>query len=120
MDDGETPPTGDEFDVFCCELESFMSGYFYALGSETEPAYTGGDFFGERTEAIHFRNRSQLTEQLVRAIQKWLTAPRRNNWRVLVPGKHLQNNYIVIYHDLVVLAPTIDTIANAIVEAENI
>ena len=112
----EALPSGAEFEDFCRELDSFISGYFYALGSEEEPAYARGDFFGERTEAIYFKDRAQLTERFVRAVQRWLAAPRRSNWRVLIPGEKLEENYIVIYDELIVLAPAIGTLSNAIAE----
>ena len=116
MTEEEVVPTGDEFEEFIDQLDSFLSGYFYALGYEDEPAYARGDFFWERTEAVYFTERSQLTQEFVRAVQRWLSAPRRNNWRVLIVGKETEDNFIVIYHDAIVLNPTIRSLEDAITE----
>src|SRR5688572_32745775 len=85
MKEGESAPTGDEFERFTEELDSFLEGYFSALGLRNMPAYAQGDFFYERTEAIHFGDRKYLTKKLITALQKWLSAPRRRNWRIVIP-----------------------------------
>ena len=116
MIDAEDYPTGNEFEGFCEELESFLDGYFLALGLEDAPAYAQGDFFGEQTEAVHFEDRAHLSERFVQAIQHWLSAPKRSNWRVLIPGNRRSENYIVVYNDAVVLAPEIKSLSEAISE----
>lgn len=88
--------TGAEFEAFFRELDSFISGYFYALGFRNEPAYAQGDYLGERTDAIHFTDRVHLTQTFVLATQHWLSAERRHPWRVLIVGKNWDDNYIVI------------------------
>jgi hypothetical protein len=112
LDAEEEAPSGDEFERF----SEALSGFYFALGAHEAPANARGDFSGERTEAVYFKDRTRLTEDFVRAVQKWLSVPRRSNWRVLVVGQKRDNNYIVIYDDCVVLAPEADSISDAIYE----
>ncbi len=114
MKKGELAPTGNEFESFCIELANFLEGYFLALGLKRIPAYVQGDFFGERTEAIHFRKRSHLTKAFIRSIQKWLSAARRINWRIVIPGK--DERFIVIYHDAVATSPEVRSLDAAIAD----
>lgn len=116
LSDNEPAPSGHEFERFTGELDSFLSGYFFALKHPEAAAYTRGDFFSECTEAIYFNDRKALTVDFVGAVQKWLSAERRQNWRVLVPGAKLENNYIVIYHDTVVLSTRAQSLTAAILE----
>ena len=116
MDPEEEEPRGDEFEEFSDGLSSFMDGYFFALGLGTVPAYARGDFFWERTEAIYFTDRTHLSEKFVHAVQRWLSVPRRSNWRVLIVGEKRDDNYIVVYEDAVVLAPGVESIPDAIYE----
>ena len=116
MNPEEEEPRGDEFEEFHDGLSSFMDGYYFALGLDTVPAYARGDFFWERTEAIYFTDRTHLSEKFVRAVQKWLSVPRRCNWRVLIVGEKRDDNYIVVYEDAVVLAPGFEAIPDAIYE----
>jgi hypothetical protein len=115
-DEPEGEVTGGEFEGFFRELDSFLEGYFYALGLSEMPAYAQGNFFGERTEAIHFYERSSLTPAFVRALQRWLSAERRQPWRLLIVGTRLEENYIVVYHDTVVTAPKVRSLEAAIAE----
>ena len=93
MTRSDPPPTGNEFETFSDQLDAFLSGYFAALGIEPMPAYCQGDFFEERTEAIHFKGSDALTPALVSALERWLNVPRRRNWRILVPS----NDDLLIY-----------------------
>jgi hypothetical protein len=115
-DEPEGEVTGAQFEGFFRELDSFVGGFFFALGRADLPAYAQGDFFGERTEAIHFTDRGSLTPAFIRAVQRWLSAERRQPWRVLIVGAKWDDNYIVIYHDAVVTAPSIRSLDAAIAE----
>ena len=93
MTRSDPPPTENEFETFSDQLDAFLSGYFAALGIQPLPAYCQGDFFEERTEAIHFKDSASLTPALTAALERWLDVPRRRNWRIVVPS----NDYLVIY-----------------------
>jgi hypothetical protein len=81
------------------------------------PAYVQGDFFYERTEAIHFGKREHLTKRLIGALQKWLSAPRRCNWRIVIPnGRESEPRFIVVYYDKVVLSPEVRRLDAAIAD----
>jgi len=116
LSDQDATPKSGEFEQFTNELDSFLSGYFFALKHRKAPAYARGDFFGERTEAVYFYDRQALTADFVTAVQKWLSVERRQDWRVLVPGEKLEDNYIVIYFDAIVLSPKRTSLAAAITE----
>lgn len=120
MTEVEDYPVGNEFEGFIEELDSFLEGYFLAFGLKDVPAYAQGDFFGERTEAVHFTDRSHLSERFVQAMQQWLSAPKRSNWRVLIPGERLEDNYIVVYAGVVMLAPDVESLSEAISEGGNV
>jgi hypothetical protein len=111
MKPGLPKPSGAEFEEFCRELESFVEGYFLGLGLKTTPCYVQGDFFNERTEAVHFK-RPFLTQTFIRALQRWLSAPRRSNWRILIPGR--DDRFIVVYHDVVAISPDARSLASAL------
>ena len=113
----EDTPSGNEFEAFTMELTSFLEGYFSALGLRSVPAYAQGDFFYERTEAIHFRRRSHLTAGLIRSLQRWLSAPRRRNWRIVIPGEG--DRFIVVYHDTVAISPDARSLEYAIADTHN-
>jgi len=112
MKGDEAAPTGNEFESFCEQLDSFLEGYFWALGLKEVPAYAQGDFFYERTQVIHFKKPSHLTAKLIRALQKWLSAPRRNKWRVVIPRPN--DRSIVVYHDMIALSPHVRSLKQAI------
>jgi hypothetical protein len=118
MKASEDAPSGNEFEAFTMELTSFLEGYFSALGRRSVPAYVQGDFFYERTEAIHFRRRSYLTAGLIRSLQRWLSAPRRRNWRILIPGE--SDRFIVVYHDTVAISPDVRSLAYAIADNDDV
>jgi len=113
----EDAPNGNEFEMFTMELTSFLEGYYSALGLRSFPAYAQGDFFCERTEAIHFRRRSYLTAGLIRSLQRWLSIPRRRNWRLVIPGEG--DRFIVVYHDTVAISPDTRSLAYAIANNNN-
>ena len=87
------PPRGSEFERFCDNLSAFLCGYFSALGIPKPPVYCQGDFFGERTEAIHFYDENAITSELIQALQNWLAAPCRNQWRIVIPARDDQVIY---------------------------
>ena len=97
MSNDEPPPCGDEFELFVESLDAFLDGYFYSKSVHDIPLYTRGDFFGERTEGIYFTDSSELTDHLLHSLQKWLGVPRRQNWRIVIPGEGANGNPIVIY-----------------------
>lgn len=93
MTKSDPRPTASEFETFSDQLDAFLAGYFAALGIQPAPAYCQGDFFEERTEAIHFKDSDAFTPALISALERWLDVPRRRNWRIVVP----RNNDLVIY-----------------------
>lgn len=116
MSEHESPATGAEFETFTRELDSFLSGYYLALGLDEPPAYVRGDFFWERTDGVYFSDRTKLSSAFIRAVQKWLFAERRSNWRVIIPGKKHDDNLIVIYSDSIALSPKVRSLVTAITE----
>jgi hypothetical protein len=97
MSEEEACPSGAEYESFIDSLDAFLDGYFYSRGVYELPVHTAGDFYGERTEALHFSDGSALTEDLLTALQRWLRAPRRQNWRIVIPQKAIDGGDVVIY-----------------------
>ena len=85
MSKTDVPPTGAEYEQFLIELEGFIDGYFFGKGVYTLPLYCQGDFFGERTEAIHFTEPDQVPEELFSDLARWLVVPKRQRWRIVFP-----------------------------------
>jgi hypothetical protein len=85
MTQTEIPPTGAEYEDFLLELEGFIAGYFFSKGVYTLPVYCQGDFFGERTEAIHFTEPDQVPKQIFSDFARWLAVPKREKWRIIFP-----------------------------------
>ncbi|MEZ5301904.1 MAG: hypothetical protein R3F11_14845 [Verrucomicrobiales bacterium] len=82
----EVPPTGKDYREFLTALEGFVAGYFSALGIAA-PVYCQGDFFGERTEAIHITEPNQLPDRFFEDLSHWLAIPRWDRWRIVLPAE---------------------------------
>lgn len=110
----ERPLGQREFEQQQAEFSAYLDGVLFGLRTPEGQVYLEGNNYGDRTHAVWAYDTIIDAKSLVPALANWLGAPRRQGWRIILPGRKSQQTILIFYRDCIPFSPKFRTLEEAV------
>jgi hypothetical protein len=110
----EKPLRQTEFEQQRAEFVAYLDGVLFGLRVGKGQVYLEGNNYGERTHIVCAYDTFKSIKRLISALANWLTAPRREGWRIILAARKGRHGTLIIYRDCIRFSPRFATLDEAV------